>query len=82
MTNLQPISKPDWRSTISEARFTELILSPEKFPTPEEIGNGWHFCWELDGIIANAFDPENRNYGCRCMDVYFADKGQRIVDEI
>jgi len=80
MTELTPITKPDWKSTMSEERLKLLHHNFELYPTAEEIKNGWHFCYEYDGLLVNAFDPEMRATGCRCLDEFFANLGQRIVD--
>ena len=66
---------------MSEDRLTVINLNQTLYPTADEMKNGWHFCYEFDGLMANAFDPEMRSCGCNCLDEFFANLGQRIVIE-
>lgn len=46
---------------MTRQRWIELWSGGEL--TPEEIADGWHFCPEMDGLLANCKDP----YGdCFC----------------
>jgi hypothetical protein len=33
--------------------------------TPEEIAEGWHFCWDFDCLLRN--NNEDRDYQCDCL---------------
>ncbi len=36
--------------------------------TPEEIAEGWHFCYDWDGLLVNRNDKEGEGSCCTCFD--------------
>ncbi len=44
-------------------RFKQIMDDEEVTLTAEEIREGWHFCEEMDGVLANSNDP---NGDCFC----------------
>jgi hypothetical protein len=57
-----------WWDNMTQRRHNELMLSMDVKLTEDEMKYGWHFCYEFDGLVTNAHDPEMRNCGCRCME--------------
>lgn len=53
---------------MSQERYQQVMYNYEEKLTEEEMNNGWHFCWEYDGLLVNAHDPEMRETGCHCLD--------------
>lgn len=45
---------------MTKARWLELNrdIDPPDNLTEAEIAEGWHFCTEMDGLLANSKDPE------------------------
>jgi len=41
---------------MTDSRFKELMKDGEL--TNEEIQQGWHFCPEMDGLLANSKEPD------------------------
>lgn len=39
-------------------RYLEIVRNDETKLTPEEIKEGWHFCGEMDGLLANSNEPD------------------------
>lgn len=39
-------------------RFKQLMDDPEEPLTEKELADGWHFCSEMDGLLANSNDPK------------------------
>lgn len=50
-------------TSMTENRYNQL-MSQEGSLTPEEIKEGWHFCWDWDGLLIHPGDPEMD--ACRC----------------
>lgn len=36
---------------MTDQRWTTLMRDDDLALTPEEIAEGWHFCWEWDGLL-------------------------------
>jgi hypothetical protein len=45
-------------------RFKELMEDDDQELTQEEILTGWHFCSDMDGLLANCNDPDG---DCFCQ---------------
>lgn len=45
-------------------RFKELMEDDDQKLTQEEILTGWHFCSDMDGLLANCNDPDG---DCFCQ---------------
>ncbi len=54
---------------MSDERYQALMLDMESKLTEEEINLGWHWCFEFDGLLVNANDPDMKKCGCTCLDV-------------
>jgi hypothetical protein len=46
-------------------RFNQLMTDDEQNLTDQEIKEGWHFCWEFDGLLRNNNEPDE--YQCDCL---------------
>ena len=43
---------------MTDERF-KLLMEDDAAPlTPEEVAEGWHFCPEMDGLLASSQDPD------------------------
>jgi hypothetical protein len=51
---------------MDEDRFNRIMWLETEDLTQEDVANGWHFCWEMDGLLLNANDPDNDF--CHCLD--------------
>ena len=43
---------------MTRERYRELFNDIEAKLTPEEVKEGWHFCTEMDGLVANYNEPD------------------------
>ena len=43
---------------ISEERYSLLMSNEKERLTQEEMDDGWHWCWEMDGLLVNTKTPE------------------------
>jgi len=57
-----------WETTMTQERLDEIIKNPEADLTMEEHGNGWHFCYDWDGLLVNRYDTEGEGQACTCYD--------------
>lgn len=51
--------------TMTIERYNELSQSGTLPLTPEEIAEGWHFCWEFDGLLIHPSHPEAKFCTCK-----------------
>ena len=51
--------------TPERMRFVERNIDAEL--TPEEIAEGWHFCYDWDGLLVNRYDKEGEGSCCTCF---------------
>ena len=48
-------------------RYRELNMQPQQSPlTQDEFAQGWHYCWDWDGLFVNAYDDEGEGASCTC----------------
>jgi hypothetical protein len=53
---------------MTDERFNQLMESDDLELTPEEVAEGWHFCWDWDGLLIK---PGMREYeACTCFKTY------------
>lgn len=51
---------------MSDLRWTELMNDDSLHLTSEEIAEGWHFCWDFDGLLVGpGMDMEMECCTCR-----------------
>lgn len=43
---------PPMSELMSDERFAALMKDDDLPLTDAEISDGWHFCWEMDGLLA------------------------------
>ena len=50
---------------MTKERYHQLMSADEDDAklTNEEMAEGWHWCWEMDGLLANSNEP---NGDCFC----------------
>lgn len=51
---------------MSPLRYRQLMNDLESKLTAEEIAEGWHFCYDWDGLLIHKDDPEAEC--CTCPD--------------
>jgi len=51
---------------MTEERYQQLMRDDEGRLTPEEIMEGWHFCWEFDGLLVGPGMDEQQF--CHCLE--------------
>ena len=56
----------DWWYEMTEERYRELQRDPDATLTLVEFTAGWHFCWDWDGLLVNAYDDEGEGRACTC----------------
>lgn len=56
-----------WEETMTEERWKELEKNQELTLTEQEIKDGWHFCYEWDGLLVNSNDSEGEGAACTCV---------------
>lgn len=49
---------------MTDERFKQLMADDNLKLTPEEITEGWHFCFEQDGLLVNSTDREGEGQFC------------------
>jgi len=61
---------------MTDQRYFDLCndFEEEFHLTSEELRQGWHFCWEYDGLLCNANHPDCKDCGCRCLKDYEPEK--------
>lgn len=55
---------------MNDARYNLLMESDTEPLTPEEIAQGWHFCYEFDGLLRNNAEEKAEDAGafqCDCL---------------
>lgn len=43
---------------MTKERFKKLMDDQDEHLTQQELDEGWHFCNEMDGLLANSKDPD------------------------
>ena len=56
----------DWWYEMSAERYREVTKSEDAVLTLVEFTAGWHFCWDWDGMLVNAYDTEGEGEGSAC----------------
>lgn len=56
----------DWWYEMTDARYKELSDNHKSILTYVEFTAGWHFCWDWDGLLVNAYDTEGEGSACTC----------------
>lgn len=51
--------------SMTHERWVELMENDTIRLTPEEIEEGWHFCWDWDGLLIHPGDDEFELCHCR-----------------
>ena len=46
---------------MDKARYNYLMKVPDATLTQKEVDEGWHFCWDWDGLLIHTSDLE---YDC------------------
>jgi hypothetical protein len=57
---------------VTDERYHALNGKEEIPLTEEEIKQGWHFCWEFDGLVRNSNEEE---FKCDCNEYQNQTKG-------
>lgn len=52
---------------MTDQRYNELMEDMDKNLTNEEIEEGWHFCWEWDGLLVGP-GMEDELEPCHCFE--------------
>jgi hypothetical protein len=52
---------------MTEARYREIESDINARLTEEEMSEGWHFCFEFDGLLVKG-DPKEEVCGKACID--------------
>ena len=50
---------------MDKKRYKYLNTSYLAMLTSQEIEEGWHFCWDWDGLLIHKDDPEAESCTCR-----------------
>jgi hypothetical protein len=50
---------------MTSKRHKELMANQDLCLTPEEIAEGWHFCWDWDGLLIHKDDREAEICSCQ-----------------
>lgn len=48
-------------------RYLELSFNQELQLLSEEVKEGWHFCYDWDGMLVNRYDTEGEGAACTCF---------------
>ena len=48
---------------MSDTRWRELMREETEL-TDDEIEEGWHFCWDWDGLLIHPDMPESQSCNC------------------
>ncbi len=51
---------------MTDERWRELMNDESKKLTPEELAEGWHFCWDWDGLLVGPGMDELEM--CHCIE--------------
>lgn len=51
---------------MTKERYKDLMADGESKLTDAEIAQGWHFCWDWDGLLICPSDQEAE--ACNCFD--------------
>lgn len=51
---------------MTDERWTELMSDQSLKLTEEEIAEGWHFCWDWDGLLIHKDSMEAKV--CHCLE--------------
>lgn len=49
---------------IPEQRYRELMANDDSALTPAEVGAGWHFCYDWDGLLIGPGMDELKHCTC------------------
>ena len=49
---------------MTDKRYADLMADENLELTKEEILEGWHFCWEFDGLLRN---NNEEDFKCTCF---------------
>lgn len=52
---------------MGETRWQMLMNDPDLKLTEDEIGQGWHFCAEFDGLLRNTNKEPDSECPCACL---------------
>lgn len=55
-----------WPADMTNERYRELNADQTTTLTPDEFDLGWHFCYDWDGLLVNAYDDEGEGSCCTC----------------
>lgn len=62
-----PVFTDWWPAPMSNERYTELNRHPQtSVLTQAEFKQGWHYCWDWDGLLVNAYDMHGEGAACTC----------------
>lgn len=51
---------------MTQDRYCRLMESSALELTPEELAEGWHFCWDWDGLLVSPSMPMEWKH-CHCL---------------
>lgn len=54
---------PPPEKTMSDERWFCLMADDDLKLTEQELADGWHFCWDWDGLLTCSKDPD---FQCGC----------------
>ena len=51
---------------MTNERYNQLMNNEDSELTQEEINQGWHFCFEFDGLLRNNNEEDHHELGFKC----------------
>ena len=61
-----PVFTDWWPEEMSRERYRYLNTDMDAAVTKEEFALGWHYCYDWDGLLVNAYDEEGEGSCCTC----------------